>query len=105
MELLNVLASKSAISLLALVALLAACEKEEILPGERFSTRAPLDDSIPTAANPNPSDPLAVRVNQSVPITLPAAGANADWPQRGGNARHLPPHGSLSAAPQRVFAA
>ena len=99
------LASKSAISLLALVALLAACEKEEILPGERFSTRAPLNDSIPTAANPNPSDPLAVRVNQSVPITLPAAGANADWPQRGGNARHLPPHGSLSAAPQRVWSA
>ena len=96
---------KSAISCLALLALLAACEKEVILPGERFGTRTPLDDSIPTKDNPAPTDPLAVAANQSVPISLPAAVANADWPQRGGNARHLPPHGALSAAPQLVWSA
>lgn len=95
---------KTAISFLALTALLAACEKEVILPGERFGTRTPLEDSIPTEANPAPRD-LAAVVNQSVPIALPAAVANADWTHRGGNVRHLPPHGTLSASPARVWSA
>ncbi|MFD1808821.1 hypothetical protein ACFSHQ_13860 [Gemmobacter lanyuensis] len=74
---------KSAISFMALLALLAACEKEVILPGERFGTRTPLDASLATTERPSPTDPLAVQKNEARPISLPAAVANADWPQRG----------------------
>jgi outer membrane protein assembly factor BamB len=96
---------RPAVSGLALVALLAACEKEVILPGERFGTRADLEASIPTAERPNPVDTSGKIANRSVPIALPAAQANAEWSHRGGNARHLAPHGALSAAPQLVWSA
>ena len=88
---------------LALVGLVAACEKEVILEGERFPLRAPLEDSIPVEGQPAPVAPSMRPANQSVAIGLPAAQANADWAQRGGNARHASGHGVLSAAPQRVF--
>lgn len=94
---------KSAVSGLALVALLAACEKEVILPGERFGTRVDLEASQPSETNPRPSDPTAQVVNAARPIALPAAQTNAEWTHRAGNARHLSPHGALSAAPQRVW--
>ena len=100
------LPKRSAIPLLVLASLtLAACEKEVILPGERFGTRTPLEDSIPSAENPAPRDTSAVAVNQSVAIALPPAQANAEWTHRGGNARHAAPHGALSAAPARVWSA
>lgn len=100
------LPKRSAIPLLVLASLtLAACEKEVILPGERFGTRVPLDDSIPTSENPTPRDTSAVAVNKAVPIALPPAQANAEWTHRGGNARHAGPHGALSAAPARVWSA
>jgi len=94
---------KAAVAGLALVVLLAACEKEVILQGERFPLRAPLEDSIPVEGEPAPQAPPLRPANQSVPIALPAAQANADWPQRGGNARHASGHGVLSAAPQLLF--
>lgn len=96
---------KSAVSSLALFSLLAACEKEVILPGERFNARAPLEDSLPTEARPAPVDSTGKIANVSVPIALPAAQANAEWSHRAGNIRHMPPHGSLSAAPQRIWSA
>lgn len=96
---------KTALAGTALLTLLAACEKEVILPGERFGTRTPLEASIPTEANPNPTDPAALAPRAAAPIALPAAVANADWPMRAGNARHLSPHGTLSAAPQRIWSA
>jgi outer membrane protein assembly factor BamB len=89
--------------ILALVALLAACEKDVILEGERFSVRTPLEDSIPVEGQPAPRAESLRPENRSVPISLPAAQANADWAQRGGNARHASGHGVLSASPQRVF--
>jgi hypothetical protein len=89
--------------ILALVALLAACEKDVILEGERFSVRTPLEDSIPVEGEPAPWAESLRPENRSVPISLPAAQANADWAQRGGNARHASGHGVLSASPQRVF--
>jgi outer membrane protein assembly factor BamB len=89
----------------ALLALLAACgEREVILPGERFPVRAPLEDSVPTEATPNPAAPAAAE-NQSLPIALPAQSNAADWTHRAGNARHLIPHAALSPAPQRVWSA
>lgn len=91
------------IGLLALVVVLAACEREVILEGERFAVRAPLEDSIPVAGEPAPQATSLRPENRSVPIALPAAQANADWAQRGGNARHAAGNGVLSGAPQRVF--
>ena len=42
--------------------------------------------------------------NQTRAIALPGMVTNADWTQRGGNAAHDGPHGSLSASPQLVWA-
>lgn len=76
------------------IALLSACaQKEVILPGERLSVRADLTGLPDTA-------PL----DQAQGISLPAAQANAEWAQRGGNARHAAPHAALSANPQLAFA-
>jgi outer membrane protein assembly factor BamB len=80
---------------LAAAGILAACqEKELILPGERITIRdavgvAPVVDSAP----------------QGAPIALPGVQANADWSQRGGNARHAAPHAALAAAPQLIWSA
>lgn len=93
----------AALTGLALFAFLAACEKEVILPGEPFDTRTPLEASIPTAADPTPTDPANQRQNTSLPISLPAVTANADWTQRGGVPSHLAPHGQLSAAPVKAW--
>ncbi len=90
---------------LALVTLLGACERELILPGERFSVRTDLAASIPVEGEAAPVAPADRPENQSVAISLPGAVANADWTHRGGNARHDAPHGVLSAAPQRLWSA
>ncbi|WP_022704517.1 PQQ-binding-like beta-propeller repeat protein [Pseudorhodobacter ferrugineus] len=89
--------------LLAGFALLAGCEKELILQGERFNARAPLDASIGEEGQPAPTDSFGQVVNQSVPISIPAARANADWTHRADNAQHLMPNASLSGAPARVW--
>jgi len=90
---------------LALVALVAACgPKEVILSGERFPVRAPLEDSLPVEGKPAPKAPDDSLPAESRPISLPGVQANADWAQRGGNARHAAPHAALSAAPQLAFA-
>ena len=88
-----------------LFGLLAACEREVILQGERFPLRAPLADSLPLEGQPDPVAPSGRPENTAQPIALPLAQANADWPQRGGNARHASPHGMLSAQPALVWSA
>ena len=89
----------------AALALMSACsEREVILPGERFPVRAPLEDSIPSESNPQPKAPVEAAASASRPISLPAAQANADWGQRGGNARHAAPHAAVSKAPVAVWA-
>lgn len=93
----------SAVSGLAILVILAGCSKELVLPGERFDVRAPLEASLPTEEQPAPVDTSRLVENQSLPITLPAATANADWTHRGGNVRHLAPHGVLGAQPTRVW--
>lgn len=91
---------------LAALAVLAACsEREVILPGERFDVRTPLEASVPTDGQPVPLDTAGLPANRAEPIRLPAATANEDWTHRGGNVRHLQPHGILSAAPARVWSA
>lgn len=86
------------------MALLAACEKELILEGERFDPRADLSASIAQEGQPAPVDTTGDFENRSVPISLPGI-QGGDWTQRSGNARHVAPHGALSAAPQLAWAA
>lgn len=95
----------SALSLTAVLAITACTPREVILPGARFPIRADLADSIPVEGQPAPVAAVEGGENQSQPISLPGAVANADWTHRGGNARHQQPHGSLSSAPQLLFAA
>ena len=88
------------------LAMLAACgQRELVLEGERFDTSVPLEASVAAEDAPAPEAPIAGQTAVSVPITLPAAQNNADWTHRAGNARHLMPHGALSASPQRVWSA
>lgn len=69
---------------------LAACDREEILEGERLDLRAPFGTATETPAN------------RALPLSLAAPSANADW---------LSPiatdgqHAALSAAPSRVWTA
>lgn len=78
---------------LAAAGLLAACqEKEVILPGERVSIR----DAVGV-------EPVVPSAPDGAAISLPGVQANADWAQRGGNARHAAPHAALSSAPQLIW--
>jgi outer membrane protein assembly factor BamB len=95
-------ASKS-LCLMAGLLVLAGCEKELILTGERFNTRTPLEASIAEEGKPAPTEVSGLVENRSVPISLPAARANSDWTHHAGNPQHLMPHASLSAAPSRVW--
>lgn len=99
--------TKSATTLCLLTGLmvLAGCEKELILPGERFSARAPLEASLTEEGQPAPTDSFGIVTNRAVPISLPAARANAEWTHRADNAQHLIPNASLSAAPVRIWTA
>ncbi len=102
---LGTLKLNAGIAALAAALLLAGCERELILTGERFAVRTDLEASKATEANPAPKAPSDQPGNQSVAISLPAAASLAEWTHRGGNARHTSPHGTLSAAPQRVWSA
>ena len=90
---------------IGLLTFLAACgDREVILQGERFPVRDPLEASLPVEGQPAPVAPAAAE-NISAPISLPPQTTLANWTHRAGNARHLMPHSSLSAAPQRVWSA
>lgn len=93
------------LSVILAALLVAGCEKELILEGERFDPRTPLEASIPTEADPNPTDPAAITLNESRPISLPAPRSNADWTHRAGNARHFAGHLALSPQPALVWSA
>lgn len=91
--------------LISALGLLAACEKEMILEGERFGTRASLEASIPVEGQAAPTDTSEMRSNESWPISIPAARMNGDWTHRAGNGRHLAGNVALSAQPSLVWAA
>jgi outer membrane protein assembly factor BamB len=89
----------------ALMALsLAGCEKDLILPGERFPVRAPLEASIPVDGEATPVAAPEEPENQVRPIGLPAMVSNAEWGARGGSATHDGAHGRLSATPVLTWA-
>ena len=93
------------ISGLAVVTALAGCERELILPGERFPVRADLAASVPVEGQPAPVAPPDRPENRAEPISLPAAVSNADWGMRGASANRGVVHGALSATPARVWSA
>lgn len=64
---------------------------EERLPGERISIMLANPDLDP--------DPLIADLQ----VVLPPPETNADWPQPGGNARHVMQHLKLSDAPKKVW--
>ncbi len=96
---------RTAAALTALVLLVACGQRELILPGERFDTRAPLEASIPVEGEAAPVDTTNVTENRAEPVALPPVTANAEYPQRAGNGQHLPPHAALSAQPGLVWSA
>jgi outer membrane protein assembly factor BamB len=87
---------------LAALITLAACEREVVLDGARFDVRTPLSQTVAedgSIATP----PDNVLPNTVVAINLPSAANLGAWSHRAGSARHALPHGTLSAAPVRVW--
>jgi outer membrane protein assembly factor BamB len=97
-------AGKAACLMVGLV-LLAGCDRELILEGERFNTRTPLSASLPAEGEAAPTDSFGTVENRALPISLPAARSFGEWTHRAGNAQHLKPHVSFSTAPVRVWSA
>lgn len=91
-----------AFGLVAILAL-AACERDTVLPGERFDTRTPLVATVQAedgrAAASGLTDADAAR-----PISLPAPTRLGDWPSRGYSVTNQIPHAALSANPTEVWA-
>ncbi|QBY02644.1 quinoprotein [Rhodophyticola sp. CCM32] len=87
---------------LGLMLVLAGCDREVILEGQRFGTRVPLADSLPNEEG----EIVAQAAPEEGPrdIALSAATANANWPQRAANIRNHPDHVALSATPVELWA-
>lgn len=88
--------SPARLILLAALAVAACAEREVILPGQRFDTRAAISPDGPAIESP------AVA---SVALSLPAIRGNSDWTHRGGSASHFAGHVALGAGTQQIFAA
>ena len=92
-----------ALGLIGVLAL-SACEREPILPGERFDTRTPLaatlpgDDGRALASDAGQGDVARA-------ISLPAARSLDSWTSRGQNAQNRLPHAALSTAPVELWVA
>lgn len=81
---------------------LAACDREVILPGERFDTRTPLEDTIPGEGGVAQAAPRDT--DRAAPISLPAPERVTAWTSRGFSDANRIPHLALSAAPSEVWA-
>lgn len=82
------------IAVLGVALALTACQKEVHLEGERLDPRAVIGEAAPEAPA------LGAR-----PISLPAARANAEWPQRAGAADHYFVNPAIGAGTTRVWSA
>lgn len=83
---------------LAALALLAACEQEDILEGERLALRADLSSDAPAPARADDTD--AAR-----PIALPPASTSASWTHRAATPTNEIGHRALSAQPRLAWSA
>lgn len=84
------------VAVLLALGLLAACEKEDILPGERFDVRTPLAETVADDATASDTTEAA----RSVPLRLPQARSVTSWTHRNGDTGHRLPPLILSAAPE-----
>lgn len=89
---------------LALASVLAGCERDLILSGQRFDPQTPLDQTLPSEDGRPLADATAP-ANRSLPVALGAAQSNPEWSHRAGSAARAMPHLALSAAPRRIWAA
>lgn len=86
------------VAALGVAALLAGCaERELILQGERLDPRAVTSPDGPAVVG-QPAPTTAA-------LSLPAARANADWPQRAGSAAHTSGHVALGAGTRHIWSA
>ena len=86
------------------IVFVAACERERVLPGERFDTRTPLSASLPGEdGRAAASDAAMADVARA--ISLPTASRIDIWSSRGFNSANRLPHAALSAAPVAVWTA
>ena len=69
--------------------LLAACEREPLLPGERLDLRPERD-----------APPPAVQVG---PVSIPPPTLNPDWSHKADNPAHRPPHAALDLPLTRIW--
>lgn len=92
------------IGAVAVLGILAGCERTTIMAGQRFDTRTSLDESIPAESGIGVADSTP-QVNRAVPVALGAVVNNGEWSHRGGSAARAMPHLALSAQPQRIWSA
>lgn len=83
-----------ALAMAGLLALAACGERELILPGERLDPRA-------LAIAGEQAEGAAQ--GQNAALSIPGARANAEWTQRGGNARHDAGHAALGSGLSRMW--
>lgn len=88
----------------AVSVVLAGCEKDVILSGQRFDTRTPVDEIQAAAAGGFVADTAAPQ-NRTAPFSAGPAQTNAEWSHRAGSATRSMPHLALSAQPQMIWAA
>ncbi len=88
----------------ALVALLGACEREEILPGQRFGLREALPAAEGAAQTAGARSPEASE-NRALPIRLPAQVDHGAWTHRAGEPDHSIRHPAFSPAPRLIWTA
>ncbi|MEO8531213.1 MAG: hypothetical protein ABI459_08305, partial [Deltaproteobacteria bacterium] len=89
-------------ALLAATALTGCKKREEILPGQRFDTRIPLEETVPDADGIVPA--VAIEGNRSEKIAIGAAVNLSQWVNRGGTPTHDQPNLAFTANPRLVFA-
>ncbi|MEX3015362.1 outer membrane protein assembly factor BamB family protein [Gymnodinialimonas hymeniacidonis] len=82
---------------------LAACEREVILPGERFSIDTPLADVLSGDATRSLADAGAADAPRA--ISLPSIVRIATWEQRGYNSSNRTPHANLGSSLTPVWTA
>ncbi len=88
------------LSILAMIAVAACAPKEPVLEGVRMDPR---DVTGALAQGQAPDSLAGAGIGQldtaphAVALSLPAQVANAEWPQRAGNAPHTAPHAALGA--------
>jgi outer membrane protein assembly factor BamB len=91
------------VCLLALISLALGCAKrEEILEGQRFDVRTPLDEAIPTEDG---SSPETTHENRAVPIRLPKVQNQTAWTHRNGGPDHAASHPALATSLTHLWSA